>query len=400
MYDVEKRRRIIGRSQELGHCICNPKQACPCEMLKEKNVCLCAGEKPEDIPDNVPLTQFVENAGCASKINQNDLKQALAGLPEITDPRVLVSADTSDDAGVFKLNEELALVQTVDVFAPSVDDPYTYGQIAAANSISDIYAMGGSPLTALSIIGFPIETMSHKIMNQILQGGIDKMTEAGVTVIGGHSIKDNEIKFGFAVTGEIDPRKIITNDRAKPGDVLVLTKPLGTGVIGFASQIKRASASAAEAISKSMTELNKIPSEIMVEMGAETATDVTGFALLGHLSEMVTQSKVTAEVYVDKVPIFDGVLDCIRKGMISGAIERNREYASQYVNVKGNVNKDIIEVLYDPQTSGGLLIAINKEQGEKLISRLRNKGIPSAAIIGKIASKSEGKIILKNSQKK
>ncbi len=400
MYDVEKRRRIISRSQELGHCICNPKLSCPCEMLKEKNVCLCAGERPEDIPDNVPLTQFVENAGCASKINQNDLKQALAGLPEISDPRVLVSADTSDDAGVFKLNDELALVQTVDVFTPSVDDPYAFGQIAAANSVSDIYAMGGKPLTALSIIGFPIETMSHKIMNQILQGGIDKMTEAGVIVIGGHSIKDNEIKFGFAVTGVIDPQKIITNDKAKPGDVLILTKPLGTGVIGFASQIKRASASATEAISQSMTELNKIPSEVMVEMGVETATDVTGFALLGHLSEMVVQSRVTAEVYPDQVPIFDGVLDCIQKGMISGAIERNREYSSQYVSVEGDVNKDIIEVLYDPQTSGGLLIAVKENKADELISHLKDKGIRNAAIIGKIISKSNGNIILRKSPEK
>lgn len=395
MYDVEKRRRIIGRSQELGHCICNPKQACPCEMLKEKNVCLCAGEKPEDIPDNVSLTQFVENAGCASKINQSDLKIALAGLPEISDPRILVSSDTCDDAGVFKLNDELALVQTVDVFTPSVDDPYTYGQIAAANSVSDIYAMGGKPLTALSIIGFPIDTMSPKIMNQILQGGIDKMTEAGVAIIGGHSIKDNEIKFGFAVTGEINPKKIITNDRAKPGDALVLTKPLGTGIIGFASQIKRASVSASEAISRSMTELNKIPSEIMAEMGVETSTDVTGFALLGHLSEMVVQSKVTAEVYADQVPVFDGVLDCVQQGMISGAIERNREYASQYVSVEGDVNKDIIEVLYDPQTSGGMLIAIREDQGEELILRLRKKGILNAAIIGRISSKSQGNILLK-----
>ena len=185
MYDVEKRRRIIGRSQELGHCICNPKQPCPCEMLKEKNVCLCAGERPEDIPDNVPLTQFVENAGCASKINQNDLKQALAGLPEISDPRVLVNADTSDDAGVYKLNEELALVQTVDVFTPGVDDPFLFGRIAACNSLSDVYAMGGAPITALSVIGFPIYSLPHEVMAEILRGGMSVLEEAGAILLGG-----------------------------------------------------------------------------------------------------------------------------------------------------------------------------------------------------------------------
>ena len=395
MYDLEKRKRIIERSLNLGHCICNPKQDCPCEMLKEKNICMCAGERPEDIPDTVPLTQFVENAGCASKINQNDLKKALAGLPALTDPRVLVSADTCDDAGIFKLSDELALVQSVDIFTPGVDDPYIFGQIAAANSVSDIYAMGGRPLTALSIIGFPIETMSHKIMHQILRGGIDKLQEAGVAVIGGHSIKDNEVKFGFAVTGIIHPEKIITNDKAEPGDVLVLTKPLGTGVIGFASQVKRASIAAVDAVSHSMIELNKVPSEIMVEMGITTATDVTGFALLGHLSEMVIQSGVQVEVYVDKVPLFEGVLDYIKAGVISGAMERNREYASQYVKLEGSIPEEMIEILYDPQTSGGLLMAVKPNIVEGLISRLKKEGLQHAAVIGKVVSKSEGTIILK-----
>ncbi len=347
------------------------------------------------MPEQVELTKYVENAGCASKINQNDLKIVLDGLPEISDPRVLVSADTCDDAGVFKVNEEYALVQSVDVFAPSIDDPYTFGQIAAANSLSDIYAMGGTPLTALSIIGFPIETMSHKIMNQILMGGIVKMKEAGVAVIGGHSIKDNEIKFGFAVTGEINPRKIITNDRARPGDALVLTKPLGTGIIGFASQIGRASESAMEEISQSMAELNRGSSEVMREMRVITATDVTGFGLMGHLSEMVVQSGVTAEVYASQVPVFDGVLDCVRQGVISGAVERNKEFAFQYVKVEKNVNKELEEVLYDPQTSGGLLISISGKKSDKLVSLLKKRGVVHAVVIGKIVSKSSGQIVIK-----
>lgn len=399
MIDREKRKLIMGRSIKLGHCICNTKQKCPCDLLKEKDVCLCAGERLEDAPEKVELTKFVENAGCASKINQNDLKKILAELPEISDPRVLVSTNTCDDAGVYKINNKLALVQSVDIFTPVTDDPYIFGQIAAANSVSDIYAMGGKPLTALSIIGFPIETLSHKVMSQIMLGGINKMKEAGVVILGGHSIKDNEIKFGFAVTGIIDPTKIITNDSAKPGDVLVLTKPIGTGVISFASQMGRASDSAMMAISQSMAELNKVPAEVLVEMGVITATDITGFGLLGHLCEIVQQSGVTAEVYADQVPIFDEVLDCLRKGMISGAVERNREYASQFVSVAEDVGEEWEAVFYDPQTSGGLLIGIEEGKTDVLISRLREKGIEHAAIIGKVVSKSGGKILLKKNEK-
>jgi selenide,water dikinase len=392
--DTEKRRRIMQRSIKLGHCICNPKEPCPCELFKEKNVCLCAGERLEDVSENVPLTRFVENAGCASKINQTDLKIVLAGLPSISDPRVLVSADTCDDAGVYKLRDDLALVQSVDVFTPNVDDPYTFGQIAAANSLSDIYAMGGRPLTALSIVGFPIETMSHKVMNRMLKGGIDKMKEAGVEVIGGHSIKDDEIKFGFSVTGEVNPDKIITIDNAKPGDVLILTKPIGTGIISFACQLGRAPEEAMEAVSRSMSELNKTASEAMVKAGVTTATDVTGFGLLGHLSEMAAQSGVTAEIFVDRVPLFDGVLGCVREELISGAIERNREFAAQFVEVSEGVDEEVETVLYDPQTSGGLLIAIKEDQGKNFVRKLKEQGVNSAAIIGRVVSESEGRIRL------
>jgi selenide,water dikinase len=369
-------------------------------MLKEKNVCLCAGERLEDMPEEVPLTKLVESAGCASKINQNDLKKVLSGLPKITDPRVLVNADTCDDAGVFKINDEFALVQSVDVFTPNVDDPYTFGQIAAANSLSDIYAMGGKPLTALSIIGFPIETLSYRLMNRMLQGGIDKMKEAGVMVIGGHSIKDKEVKFGFSVTGEVNPKKIITNDKAKPGDVLILTKPIGTGIVGFANQIDKASSSTLQIVSRSMAELNKAASDVMIEMGVTTATDITGFGLAGHLSEIVVQSGVTAEIYFDRIPVFDGVFDLIKKGVISGGIERNREYAFQFVVARDGINEEMQAVFYDPQTSGGLLISIDGKRGGKLVSRLKQKGIDQAAIIGKVISKSKGKISLKHNSEK
>ena len=256
MIDLEKRKRIMQRSIMLGHCICNPKQGCPCELFKEKNVCLCAGERLVDAMEDVELTKFVENAGCASKINQNDLKKVLAGLPEISDPRVLVSSNTCDDAGVYQMDGDTALVQTVDVFTPNVDDAYTFGQIAAANSLSDVYAMGGKPLVALSVIGFPIEKLSHKVMSQIMRGGLDKMNEAGVPVVGGHSINDQDIKFGFAVTGTVIPSSMITNNKAQPGDVLVLTKPIGVGVISFAKQMDRASESAMASISHSMAAMD------------------------------------------------------------------------------------------------------------------------------------------------
>jgi selenide,water dikinase len=394
MTDKEKRKQIMQRSIKLGHCICNPKQPCPCDLFKQENVCLCAGERLGDMPDSIPLTQFVENAGCASKISQTDLKIVLAGLPAISDPKVLVSADTCDDAGVYKLTDDLALVQSVDVFTPNVDDPYIFGQIAASNSLSDIYAMGGQPLTALSVVGFPIETISHKVMNQMLRGGIDKMKEAGVEVIGGHSIKDSEIMFGFAVTGTINPKKIITNDKAMPGDMLVLTKPLGTGVISFASQLNRASKEDMEAISLSMAQLNKAAAETMVEAGVTTATDVTGFGLMGHLSEMVAQSGVTAEIYTDQVPFFEGVLAYVREELISGAIERNREYAVQFVEVREGVSEDVEIALYDPQTSGGFLIAVKEDHTEEFIQKLKKKGLDAAAIIGRVIAKSEGKIVL------
>lgn len=380
------------RSIKLGYCICNPKQACPCPTFKEKDICRCAGERIEQAIEGVKLTALVEKAGCASKINQNDLKNVLAGLPEISDPRVLVGTNTCDDAGVYKLNDETALVQTVDVFSPTVDDAYTFGQIAAANSLSDIYAMGGHPLTALSVIGFPIETLSPRIMTQMLRGGMDKMTEAGVVIIGGHSINDENPKFGYAVTGTVDVSRIVTNDRAKPGDSLILTKPLGVGIISFAGQVGKASESALASAARSMTELNKTAAEVMVEFGVNAATDVTGFGLLGHLKEMVDQSGVAAEIYSCHVPVFDEALDYVGQGIISGGIERNMEHSSECVTIAEDVSEEIIPVLYDPQTSGGLLISVPGEKADALISRLKERGIEHASIIGRITSEHTGRI--------
>ena len=395
MIDYAKRKRIMGRSIRLGHCICSPKEPCPCDLFKQKNVCLCAGEREEDAPEDVALTTLVENAGCASKIGQEDLKRALAGLPRISDPRVLVSSDTCDDAGVYKLTPTTALVQSVDVFTPVVDDAYVFGEIAAANSVSDIYAMGGKPLTALSIVAFPIERLSPRIMNKMLQGGIDKLREAGVAVLGGHSIKDREIKFGFAVTGIVHPKKMTVNSKAKPGDALILTKPLGTGTLSFARQIGRAPAEGLAESERSMRELNRDAAEAMTAAGVTTATDITGFGLAGHLGEIAAQSGVEVEVYGQAIPVFAGVMDLIRQGVISGAVERNREYASAFVKRAKGVAEEFETLLYDPQTSGGLLIAVRKSKAASLLATLHKKGVESATVIGRVTRKSPAKIVLR-----
>ncbi len=223
MKDPEKRRRVMQRSMQLGHCICDPKTACPCEFFLREDICPCAGEEYAPPTGPVRLTELVQTAGCGSKIDQASLQRILAGLPASDDPRVRVGMPAGDDAGVYQLDAETALVQTVDVFSPPVDDPYLFGQIAAANSLSDVYAMGGRPLTALSVVGFPARKLPDEILHQILRGGLDKMAEAGVAVIGGHSIQDDQIKAGFAVTGVVDPRRIATNAAARPRDRLVLT---------------------------------------------------------------------------------------------------------------------------------------------------------------------------------
>lgn len=392
-----RRKRIMARSIRLGHCICNPKDPCPCDLFKRRNVCLCAGERLEDAPVDVALTTLVENAGCASKIGQEDLKRALSGLPRLRDPRVLVSSETCDDAGVYRLTPRTALVQSVDVFTPVVDDPYAFGEIAAANSVSDIYAMGGRPLTALSIMAFPVETLSPRIMNRMLQGGVAKLREAGVALLGGHSLKDREIKLGFAVTGVVDPRRMTVNAKARPGDILVLTKPIGTGTLSFARQIGRAPADGLAAAELSMRALNRAAAGLMPRFGVTTATDITGFGLAGHLAEMAAQSGVEIAVEASAIPVFPGVLDLIRDGVVSGAVERNREYAGRFVRRAVGADRpseDLETLLYDPQTSGGLLIAVRKSRAAALVAALRAGDATAAAVIGRVVRKGPARIIL------
>ncbi len=395
MKDLAKRKRVMARSMRLGHCICDPAKPCPCDVFHEHDVCPCAGERLETAAGPVRLTQLVSSAGCASKIDAATLGRVLAGLPAPDDPRVLVGMPAGDDAGVYRVNGHVTLVQTVDVFSPSVDDPYLFGQIAAANSLSDVYAMGGRPLTALSIIGFPVRTLPDDVMRQILRGGIDKMAEAEVAVIGGHSIHDQEIKAGFAVTGLIDPARIATNAAAQPGDWLLLTKPIGTGILAFAAQIGRATAEGLLAAARSMASLNRRASELMMEVGAHACTDVTGFGLMGHLARMASASRVDVEILWDDVPVFPGVLQCAADGILPGAVERNREASEEAVHAAEDVQPAMLDVCFDPQTSGGLLIAAPQPAAEALLARLHGEGMSEAAVIGRVLAAGPGRVFVR-----
>ncbi|MCE5185146.1 MAG: selenide, water dikinase SelD [Planctomycetaceae bacterium] len=394
MNPLQRRKRVMSRSMKLGHCVCDAKQACPCDLFKQKNICMCAGERAELPPHEVRLTTLVQKAGCASKIDQAFLKSVLSGLSMPQDPRVLVGIPAGDDAGIYELDNGTCLVQTVDVFTPIVDDPYTFGQVAAANSVSDIYAMGGRPLTALSIIGFPVGELPDVAMREILRGGIDKMNEAGVAIIGGHSINEREIKAGFAVTGIITKDKVLTNAALRLGDALILTKPLGTGILSFAWQIGRTSQANMQKAANSMAQLNKKAAELMTEMGAHAATDVTGFGLMGHLSEMALRSGVNVDLVWDALPWLDGVLQCAAEGILPGAIERNRQSYGHAVTLGTNVTELMADVCFDAQTSGGLLIAIENSKADALLRRLHEAGIHDAACIGHVTEKGSGAITI------
>ncbi|HEX5482170.1 MAG TPA: selenide, water dikinase SelD [Terriglobia bacterium] len=312
------------------------------------------------------------------------LDSVLSRLPKQADPNVLVGFETADDAGVYQLPAtlapNLALVQTVDFFTPVVDDPFTFGQIAAANSLSDIYAMGGRPLTALAIAGFPNSRAQVQILEQILQGGLAKMQEAACTVIGGHSIGDEEIKFGYAVTGLIDPRRVLSNSTAQAGDHLLLTKRIGTGVIGTALKKNKAGDESVRAAIESMCALNRTASEIALKYDVHSATDVTGFGLLGHAREMAAGSKVSLRIDSSQVDFLPGALESSREGFLPGGLTRNIEYVSACVEFAATVLEPVRNLLYDPQTSGGLLLSVAPADAGKLLSELADRGIPCREI--------------------
>jgi selenide, water dikinase len=313
-------------------------------------------------------------------------------LPLLTSPKLLVGMERVEDAGVYQITEDTAIVQTVDFFTPVVDDPFTFGQIAAANSLSDVYAMGGTPITALNIVCFPVQTMDISIMREILLGGIEKMREAQVVLVGGHSVDDRELKYGLSVTGTIDPHKILRKEDAKPGDKLVLTKPLGTGIIATALKGEMASRKAIERIIRSMSTLNKQASEVMRSVGVHACTDITGFGLIGHAAEMIEGTAVGMIIQAGSVPVFEEAQELAAQGMVPGGLNRNREYRKSIVDISPGVTEFQAEILFDPQTSGGLLIAVSPEKAAVLLNKLHESGVSEAAIIGEITEKHQGRI--------
>jgi selenide,water dikinase len=335
-----------------------------------------------DVPPAVRLTQHVKAGGCASKLAPGSLSAVLAALPPQSDSNVLVGFETSDDAGVYRIAPGLALVQTIDFFTPLVDDPFTFGQIAATNALSDVYAMGGRPVSALAVVCFP-QDADLGILEQIMRGGLAKMSEAVCTVVGGHSVRDAEMKFGYAVTGTIDPGRVFTNAAAQPGDVLILTKAIGTGVITTALKQDKAKEDWIESAIRSMTTLNATASAIAItNPGVHAITDITGFGLMGHGREMALGSEVALEIEVGAVPIIPGALEAVRLGAIPAGLLANREFAECLVaDAPGStIAEERRTLLYDPQTAGGLLIACAAESASALVAALCDGGVPAATI--------------------
>ena len=317
-----------------------------------------------------------------------DLTEVLSPLTRHADPRLLVGHETFDDAGVFRISDDLALIQTVDFFAPIVDDPFAFGQIAAANALSDIYAMGGEPITALNIVGFPTGTLPLAVLTDILRGGQEKVHEAGAIVVGGHTVVDEELKFGLAVTGRGHPARLLTNAAARAGDRLVLTKPIGTGILATAGKKRELPPAIERALIESMRRLNDVASRAALAVGVRAATDVTGFGLLGHASHIARASDVTLRIAVASIPILSGVRDALRAGARTGGAERNDRYLEPLVRW-GSTNAEDRAILVDPQTSGGLLAAVPASVVGEYLSR-----VDGAVEIGEIVPASDARIEL------
>ena len=316
-------------------------------------------------------------------------------MPVIDDPNLLVGLERADDAGVYKLSDELAIIQTIDFITPIVDDPYTFGQIAAANALSDVYAMGGRPLTAMNVVCFPIKSQDISTLGEILRGGWDKMQEAGVTLVGGHSVEDDELKYGLSVSGVVHPSKIITKDGAKVGDKLLLTKPLGTGLVSTALKGGIAEKKAMDRAAGVMATLNKTASELMLESGVHACTDITGFGLLGHASGMIEDGPLGMEIRLSSIPLLPEAMEFAQMGLVPAGTQRNREFRSNMIEMANEISDDIMNILFDPQTSGGLLIAIAAENAEGLLQELHRHGVADAAIVGEILAEPKGKIVIR-----
>jgi selenide,water dikinase len=311
-----------------------------------------------------------------------------------SDPNLIVGLERADDAGVYKISDDLAIIQTVDFFTPIVDDPYWFGQIAAANALSDVYAMGGVPKTAMNLVGFPIKEMDISVLRQIIQGGLDKMREAGVVLVGGHSVEDSELKYGLSVTGFIHPSRILTKKNLKSGDRLILTKPLGTGIINTAIKGGLASKETVDRVTTLMAALNREAAEAMEPFSVHACTDITGFGLLGHMAEMVVGSGYGIRIQADRIPLIPETIYFAGMGLIPGGAYRNREFRQPVVEFAPSVDSLLQIVLFDPQTSGGLLISVEGTQADDLLQALRGRGIQDAAVIGEVVAEPKEKILV------
>ncbi|MBS4219874.1 selenide, water dikinase SelD [Bacillus sp. FJAT-49711] len=344
--------------------------------------------------DAIKLTSLSSKGGCGCKIGPADLSEVIRMLPPASpNPNLLVGLDTSDDAGVYRLADDLAIVQTLDFFTPIVDDPYSFGQVAAANAISDIYAMGGKPLTALNIVAFPIATLDKSILAEILRGAADKLQEAGAALVGGHSIDDKEPKFGLAVTGLVHPEKVRTNAGSEPGDKLILTKPIGVGILTSSLKKGLLNESEINRVTGVMATLNKKAAETMESFNVHACTDVTGFGLLGHSLEMAKGSGVGIRIIKDQVPVLDRVRELAEQGIIPGGTKNNHSHIQDSVSFPENMDTIDQWILCDAVTSGGLLISIAGDEADGLLAELLEAGV-EAAIIGEVMDDHSGKIVV------
>lgn len=332
----------------------------------------------------VRLTKVAKRAGCAAKQPPGYLLPLLGRLPALSDPNVLIGNNTADDAAVYRLDDERALVLTTDFFTPIVDDPYDFGAIAAANALSDVYAMGGRPLTALNLVGFPDATLDAEVLAEILRGGAEKAKEAGIDIVGGHTIKSDEPIYGLAVTGVVHPDRVVSNAGARPGDALVLTKPLGLGIVTTAAKNDEDSRGAIGEAIGLMKTLNRDACAAMLEVGCNAATDVTGFGLLGHLRNVLAASGCGATLWLDRIPVLDAAWEYVRRDIAPGGTHANWRFLNDWVDYDADIDKAAQLVLCDAQTSGGLLIAVDAARAEQLVTALQRHSAPAAAIVGTI----------------
>ncbi len=354
-----------------------------------------ADNEAETDISNIRLTRYTKGLGCACKLRPQELEKIIRAIPPVYDPNILIDARNSDDAAVYRINESMAIVQTVDFFTPIVDNPYDFGAIAAANALSDIYAMGAKPLFALNIVGFPSNRLPVEILMDIIAGANDKTREAGICILGGHTIDDPEPKFGMVVSGTAHPERVWANSGAREGDAIILTKPVGTGILSTALKRDLISREASKELIASMSELNKKAAEILENFSVHACTDVTGFGLLGHLSEITTASKVNAEIFADSVPVFGETANLAAAGIIPGGSKNNLNHFSRYVIWDNNISQIKRIILCDAQTSGGLLFTIPENEKEKIINELKNAGIKSSSHVGYCIGNGEGIIFVK-----